>query len=350
MQNAASRFLRYLRNERNASDLTIKSYREDLEVLIEYLTDTQGACPTPSSITPLDLRSYVAALHEAGYAKSSVARKLASLRSFFRFAQREGLAESNPAKPLRNPRRDRKLPHFLSGREIGKLLLAPLKEDPMGLRDRAILETLYSAGLRVSELVGMNYEDIDLDEGYVRVRGKGRKERLAPLGSHAIRAIKRWRSARTRLKFKRKPDASAVFLNKFGGRLTTRSVGRMLEKYLKLTGLDQRTSPHTLRHSFATHLLERGADIRSVQELLGHKSLVTTQIYTHLSTSGLRKAYELAHPRAKKKTTTVAADAVQPVAKKVTSKKRATPLPTKATRAAKAGAARAKKKRPVKRA
>ena len=341
MQQAATRFLRYLKNERNASELTIKSYREDLTILIEYLTDTLGACPSPDSLTPLDLRSYVAALHEAGYAKSSVARRLASLRSFFRFAQREGLCDSNPAKPLRNPRRDRKLPHFLSGREVGKLLLAPPKTEPMGLRDRAILETLYSAGLRVSELVGMNYEDIDLDEGYVRVRGKGRRERLAPLGSHAVRAIKRWAGAISKLKFKKKPDPQAVFLNKFGGRLTTRSVGRMLEKYLKVTGLDQRTSPHTLRHSFATHLLERGADIRSVQELLGHKSLVTTQIYTHLSTSNLRKAYELAHPRARK-ASAVGSVASEPKKKRAVKKRR--PKPTRAT------SKKVRKKRPGKRA
>ena len=169
----------------------------------------------------------------------------------------------------------------------------------MGLRDRAILETLYSAGLRVSELVGINLEDLDLEDGIVRVRGKGKRERLAPLGSHAVKAIKRCQSVR-------QPDKKsndALFLNKFGGRLTTRSVARMLDKYLKLTGLDLRTSPHTLRHSFATHLLDRGADIRSVQELLGHKSLVTTQIYTHVSTAGLRKVYERAHPRARKSRT-----------------------------------------------
>ena len=301
MQAATKRFLRYLKIERNCSDLTIKSYREDLLILQEYFTDTMGSCPAPGKITPLDLRTYVAALHDAGYAKSSVARRLASLRSFFRFAQREGLCESNPAKPLRNPRRERKLPHFLSGPQIGKLLVAPPKDQPLGLRDRAILETLYSAGLRVSELVGIDFEDLDLDDGLVRVRGKGKKERLAPLGSHAVRAIRKWERARRSLPSRKVGGATGtpVFLNKFGARLTTRSVARMLEKYLKTTGLDLRTSPHTLRHSFATHLLNGGADIRSVQELLGHKSLVTTQIYTHVSTAGLRKVYEKAHPRAR---------------------------------------------------
>lgn len=299
MRSAIGRFLRYLDVERNASPLTIKSYREDLTALAEYLEASFGRLPRPGELTPVDLRSYVAALHEAGYAKSSVARRLASLRSFFRFGLREGLVENNPAKPLRNPRRDHKLPHFLSTREIGQLLSAPEK-DSLGLRDRAILETTYSAGLRVSEVVGINDGDLDMEDGLVRIRGKGRRERLAPLGSFAIRAIRRW--LRRRELSPREPSgpAAPVFVNRFGRRLTTRSVGRMLEKYLKQTSLDLRTTPHTLRHSFATHLLDRGADIRSVQELLGHKSLVTTQIYTHVSTAGLRAAYEKAHPRAKR--------------------------------------------------
>jgi len=298
MQTAIARFLRYLQVERNASELTIKSYREDLTSLAEYLAEAFGHPPHPGEITPIDLRGYVAALHEAEYAKTSVARRLASTRSFFRFAQREGLVDNNPAKPLRNPRRDRKLPHFLSSDEIGRLLNAPPADEPLGLRDRAILETMYSAGLRVSEAMGINEEDLDLEAGLVRVRGKGKRERLAPLGSYAVRAVKRWLKSR-KLSPKEPPGGAApVFLNKFGRRLTTRSVARMLEKHLKQAGLDTRTTPHTLRHSFATHLLDRGADIRSVQELLGHKSLVTTQIYTHVSTAGLREAYEKAHPRA----------------------------------------------------
>ncbi|MCY2994558.1 MAG: tyrosine recombinase XerC [Planctomycetota bacterium] len=299
MHTAISRFLRYLLVERNASQLTIKSYREDLTALHDYLTESYGHAPAPAEITALDLRGYVAALHEAGYAKTSVARRLASLRSFYRFAQREGLASANPAKPLRNPRPDRKLPHFLSTDEIGRLLQAPAEDDPAGLRDRAILETTYSAGLRVSELVGVNDGDLDLEQGLVRIRGKGRRERLSPLGSYAVEAIQRCRSVRKLSPQESQGPAAPVFVNKAGRRLTTRSVARMLEKYLRLTGLDTRTTPHTLRHSFATHLLDRGADIRSVQELLGHKSLVTTQIYTHVSTTGLREAYERAHPRAR---------------------------------------------------
>ena len=300
MQAAIARFLRYLLVERNASPMTIKSYREDLTALNDYLTESYGHAPDPAEITALDLRGYVAALHEAGYAKTSVARRLASLRSFFRFAQREGLATTNPAKPLRNPRPDRKLPHFLSTDEIGRLLQAPPADEPPGLRDRAILETMYSAGLRVSELVGINDSDLDLAAGLVRIRGKGRRERLSPLGSYRRRGAPALAGRAPAIaEGSRRARPLPVFVNKAGRRLTTRSVARMLEKYLRLTGLDSRTTPHTLRHSFATHLLDRGADIRSVQELLGHKSLVTTQIYTHVSTTGLREAYEHAHPRAR---------------------------------------------------
>ncbi len=279
--------------------------------------------PKPSEITTLELRGYLAAMHEAGYAPSTIARRLASLRSFFRFGRRDGFATENPAKPLRNPRGGRKLPYFLTTQEVGALLQAPPLADVFGIRDRAILETMYSAGVRVSELVGMNVGDLSLAEGIVRVRGKGKKERFAPIGSFAIQSLQSWFTFRKEVLFGRinavgksvpsKPSTkrstrrrstndtpeSPIFLNKFGGRLTTRSVGRMIEKYLKEKGLDRRTTPHTLRHSFATHLLDRGADIRSVQELLGHANIVTTQIYTHLSTANLLEVYEKAHPRAK---------------------------------------------------
>ena len=298
MQTAFAKFLRYLEVERNASELTIKSYREDLELLLDYFSETFGRLPAVSEVTTLDLRGYVSWLTECGYAKTTIARRLASMRSFFRFGQREGLVENNPAKPLRNPRRSHKLPHFLTTDELGKLLAAPPQHTAAGLRDRAILETMYSAGLRVSETVGLNDGDIDLDDGLVRVRGKGRRERRAPLGSYAANAITKWLAKRQLAKDEVHGQNAPVFVNKFGKRITTRSVGRMLEKYLAETGLDSRTSPHTLRHSFATHLLDRGADVRSVQGLLGHKSLVTTQIYTHVSTAGLREAYEKAHPRA----------------------------------------------------
>ena len=300
MRTATRRFLQYLRVERNASELTIKSYREDLAALADYLTESRGGvCPKPGEVAVLDLRGYVAALHEAGYAKTTIARRLASMRSFFRFGQREGWSKTNPAKPLRNPRKPRSLPHFLSTEELGRLFGAPPPGEPLGLRDRAILETMYSAGLRVSELVGLNQSDLDFEAGVLRVRGKGRRERLAPIGSYATRALRRW--LRVRQLSPREPSGAEapVFVNKFGRRITTRSIARILEKYLRQAGLDTRATPHSLRHSFATHLLDRGADIRSVQELLGHKSLVTTQIYTHVSTAKLREVYERAHPRAK---------------------------------------------------
>lgn len=298
MHSEVAQFLRYMDVEKNASDHTIKSYREDLIDLADYLVEALGKEMRPDSVSPRDLRAYTAALHEAGYARTSISRKLASLRSFYRYAQRTGLAESNPAKPLRNPRGQRKLPHFLSNDEIGRLLLAPAATSTMGLRDRAILETMYSAGLRVSEVVGLDDGDMDFEDSVLRVRGKGRKERLSPLGSYAIDAIRTYTAVRELNARSRLGRQSPVFVNRFGNRLTTRSVGRMLEKYIQATGLDTRTSPHTLRHSFATHLLDRGADIRSVQELLGHKSLVTTQIYAHVSTAKLREIYDKAHPRA----------------------------------------------------
>ena len=299
MHKSIARFLRYLGVERGASSHTLKSYREDLFALADYLADEDGSCPAPASITIGELRGFVSALHEAGYAKASIARRLASVRSFFRFGQREGWTKTNPAKALRNPRKSHKLPHWLSTDEVGKLLAAPQGHEPAAVRDRAILETLYSAGLRVSELVSLSEGDVDFPAGIIRVRGKGKRERLAPIGSHAVRALKSWLKVRDLSPREKQGRDAPVFTNRFGTRLTTRSVARMLEKYLKLTGLDTRTSPHTLRHSFATHLLDRGADIRSVQELLGHKSLVTTQIYTHVSTSNLKAAYEKAHPRAR---------------------------------------------------
>lgn len=299
MRSGIAQFLRYMATERNASSLTIKAYREDLFGLVDWLETTRGHVPKPATLSPQDLRAFQAALQQADYARATISRKLASLRSFYRFAMRQGIATENPAKPLRNPRRQRKLPHVLTTEEVGKLLLAPPAGDTMGLRDRAILETMYSAGLRVSELVALRDGDLDSHEQIIRVRGKGRKERISPLGSYAIKAIEQYRRRRIRdAEVEQLGQKAPVFVNRFGRILTTRSVGRMLEKYIAETGLDSRTSPHTLRHSFATHLLDRGADIRSVQELLGHKSLVTTQIYTHVSAANIRQVYERAHPRA----------------------------------------------------
>lgn len=294
------RFLDYLRRERNYSDYTVKSYGEDLEGWLEYTLELhRGRCPTPESITPSELRGYLSAMIEADYAKGTISRRLSALRSFFKFGVREGWRPDNPAKTLRNPKSGRRLPRFLTTDEIARLLAAPTLDQWRGIRDRAILETIYSAGLRVSELVGLNLGDLILDEGLIRVRGKGKKERFGPLGGFAVDAVNRWLSERDSVRHRARkkpadPGKEPVFLNPSGGRLTVRSVARLLDKYLKTAELDRRVSPHSLRHSFATHLLDAGADIRSIQELLGHQNLITTQIYTHVSTATLLAAYDKA--------------------------------------------------------
>jgi integrase/recombinase XerC len=298
MYDAIESFLRYLRIERNSSGLTLKSYSEDFDSLLEYFSEQLGQIPDVDQVSIGMLRGYVAYLHECQYARTTIARRLACLRSFFRYCRREGLTENNPAKALRTPRIGRKLPHFLSIEQVARLLEAPAANNAQGLRDRAILETIYSGGLRVAELVSLNVSSWDRDSNVLRVIGKGRKERIAPVGSYAARALDRWLEVREPHDDISADDEAALFLNRFGRRLTTRSVGRMVEKHLKQSGLDRITSPHTLRHSFATHLLDGGADLRSIQELLGHKSLTTTQIYTHVSTSRLRETYEKAHPHA----------------------------------------------------
>ncbi len=297
MDQALAEFLRHLGLERNASTHTVKSYREDLTQAMAFFVEKLGPRSTPRDLTTRTVRAYLAWLSEQGYAKTTIARRLAALRSWFRFLCRQGMIDANPCEGLRGPRQDKKLPHFLTQEEVERLLAAPRGNDPFAQRDRAILETLYSTGMRVAELVGVNLDDLDLESGFVTTRGKGRRERLVLLGEPAKRALTTWLQARSILgeTFKNQP---AIFLNQRGSRLTTRSVGRLLERYLAIAGLDPRTSPHTLRHSFATHLLDAGADIRGVQELLGHRSLSSTQIYTHVSTQRLHDCYQKAHPRA----------------------------------------------------
>ncbi len=296
LADAFDRFLRFLKIERNSSALTIKSYSEDLASFQDYLVDRVGPVSSLDELTITILRGFVAYLHECEYAQPTIARRLACLRTLFRFCCREQLVKSNPAKALRTPRAGRKLPHFLTTEQVVTLLESPPANEDLGLRDRAMLETLYSAGLRVAELVGLNVDDWNRDADVIRVLGKGRKERIAPIGRHASVALQRWLEVREPSPKASAAHQKALFLNKNGTRITTRSIGRMLEKYLLVTGLDKITTPHTLRHTFATHLLDGGADLRSVQELLGHKSLTTTQIYTHVSTKRLRDTYEKAHP------------------------------------------------------
>jgi len=305
MDQALADFLRHLALEKQASELTVKSYREDLTQAKDFLrSQANGVAVTVGRVTSRHLRAWLVWLHDQGYAKTTIARRLAAVRSWFRFLCRRGAVESNPAEGLRGPRQDKKLPHYLQEDALGRLLTTPTPDTILGRRDRAILEVLYTAGLRVSELTGLNLNDLDRAEGVATVRGKGKKERLVFFGAQALDALEAWLRAREELlaHLGKQPAGrhkDAVFLNKNGTRLTPRSVGRLLAKYLARAALDTAASPHSLRHSFATHLLDHGADIRSVQELLGHRSLTTTQIYTHVTTGRLKESYQKAHPRAK---------------------------------------------------
>ena len=241
------------------------------------------------------MRKYLAYLREKSISKRSIARKLSSLRTFFRFLERDGYVKANPVAIISTPKLDRKLPLFLDEKSVLRLIMAPDTKTLRGARDRAMLETLYTSGIRVGELVGIDISDVDFISGVVKVLGKGRKERLAPLGDKAINAIREYLAYRDS---KKQSDTEALCLNKSGKRITTRSVRRIVDRYIKDLGVKEHISPHTLRHSFATHLLNRGADLRSVQELLGHKNLSTTQIYTHVTIERLKSVYDKAHPRA----------------------------------------------------
>jgi integrase/recombinase XerC len=261
---------------------------------------------------PLTIREFLAYLYAQNYTKSTTARKLATLRSFYKFLIRRGVVSVNPLSTIRTPKQEKRLPKCLDLEQVQKLLDAPGDGDILSARDKAMLEVLYSSGIRVSELVELEMADIDLQEGVLRVRGKGRKDRLTPIGSQAIKAIQRYFDLRTQdQRSQQAGHTGRVFLTKHGEPLSTRSVRRKLDKYLVQAGLDPGISPHTLRHSFATHLLNNGADLRSVQELLGHQSLSTTQIYTHLTTSRMKEVYDQAHPRAA--TQTIPHPATQPV-------------------------------------
>jgi integrase/recombinase XerC len=246
--------------------------------------------------TPDDVRNYLQFMRENNYSKATMARKLATLRSFFKFCNRRGMTQNNPMITIRTPKQEKRLPKFMSEEQIVKLLQTPKDTDILGARDKSMLECMYSTGIRVSELVGLNLEDIDFTALVIRVRGKGRKERLAPMGPTAITAIQKYLAMRGGI-VKDALPSGPMFINKHGQRLSTRSVRRKLDKYLIEAGLDPDISPHTLRHSFATHMLNHGADLRSVQELLGHQSLSTTQIYTHLTTTQIKQVYDAAHPR-----------------------------------------------------
>ena len=286
-----ARFLQYLRTERNASEHTCRSYAFDLEQFGTFLGRARL-----EGVTPLDVRRFVAHLSTQQQSRRTIARRLSCLRSFFRYLCREGTLEHNPAEAVPTPRLDKRLPSFLDEGQITRLIETPPIKKWQGLRDRAMLETLYSTGIRASELVGLNLEDVDEISGTAIVRGKGKKERLCPIGATALKAIRRYLAKRPSGKKLRVPYA--LFVSQKGTRLTVRQVDPLIAVYVKAAGLPASISPHSLRHSFATHLLDRGADLRSVQELLGHSSLSTTQIYTHITPQRLKKVYDKAHPRA----------------------------------------------------
>lgn len=287
-------FLEHLRVERNASPHTLSSYADDLAQFESFLLESADQTVDFGEVNARRIRGYSAWLSGRGYQASTVARRLASLRSFYRYLRRQSLVQHDPIAGLRNPKQPRRLPKLFGESDLIRFLDAIPVGDAAGVRDRAMFETLYGGGLRVSELAAIDISDVDPDEGLVRVRGKGRRERLCPIGQTALEWIAAYRKFRTPQAL----DESALFLNLRGTRLTSRSVGRLLESHLVRLGFDPSVSPHTFRHSFATHLLDRGADLRSVQDLLGHRRLTTTQIYTHVSQERMIDAFQEAHPRA----------------------------------------------------
>jgi integrase/recombinase XerC len=280
----------FLKAEQGVSPHTIRAYQKDLIEFFSFLNKK------PKDVDNLDIRSFLASLHHKELKKSSIARKLATIRSYFKYLHREGFVKNNPAKLVSSPKTPKDLPRFLSIDEVFTLMNTPKGDTFKLTRDKAILELLYSSGLRVSELTSIDIVDLDLKESLIRVKGKGKKERIIPVGSKAMAAINNYLPERLSVKKK----STALILNIRGGRLTERSVRRILLQYSRMINLKGNLSPHTLRHTFATHLLHEGADLRSIQELLGHSSLSTTQKYTHVDIGHLMEVYEKAHPMSKK--------------------------------------------------
>lgn len=298
MDKWAAGFLNYLNVEKNTSGLTIKSYAADMAIFQDFMLKRKSQLLW-QEVTILDIRAYLSLLNKQSFARRTIARRISSLRSFYKYLLRENVVKSNPFVKIRTPKLDKKLPVFLEEFEINELLEQP-DDSVLGLRDQAILEMLYATGCRVSELVGMTTNRIDLSNQYVLLLGKGNKERLVPFGHTAVQAIENY-YIKSRKKIMSKfavKEHGMVFINHRGTVLTDRSVRRILDKHISNLSLQKNISPHTIRHTFATHLLEHGADLRSVQELLGHTSLSTTQIYTHLTTERIAKVYEKNHPRA----------------------------------------------------
>jgi integrase/recombinase XerC len=303
MQKLIEEYERALRSEENASVHTLRNYLSDLRQLRTFLMEQRLALNgngdeiAVEQVDPVAIRAFLAHLLRRNR-KSSVGRKLSSTKGFFRFLARREVIVRDPTVGIATPKKDQQLPVHLTVDDMFRLLEAPPADTPAGLRDRAMLETLYSCGLRVSELIGLNWDDVDLALDLVRVHGKGRKERLVPIGQKALTALSTYRQRIPELCARTLYDAAPVFLNRQGKRLTTRSVARVVEYYVKASGIVTKASPHALRHSFATHLLNAGADLRAIQELLGHASLSTTQRYTHVNLDQLMSVYDKAHPRA----------------------------------------------------
>lgn len=293
MRKAIDEFLAHLEHERNASPHTVAAYGRDLGQLLAYLEETHVGWKAADNVA---LRGFLARLYEGRRKKTSIGRKLAAVRSFYDYAVRRKWVEANPARALATPRADKRVPTFLSEDEMARFLDLPSSDRALDIRDRALLELLYASGIRVSELVAIDLADVGFAERLVRVRGKGKKERLVPFGRSAAASLEAWRRVRNDLPADRS-GADALFLNYRGGRLTSRSVERTVGKYIRRTAVVRHISPHSLRHSFASHLLGRGADLRTIQELLGHASLATTQKYTHMDLRQLLEVYKKSHPR-----------------------------------------------------
>lgn len=306
MEEFLKQFLEHLRYERNVSEHTLRNYASDLLQFLDYVapedaqTGKRREVPV-SQIDHITIREWVSTLHSASKKKTSIARKIASLRTFFQFLIREGILELNPAKLVATPRIEKKLPNHLSIEDAIRFIETPDVETDMGKRDRCILELLYATGIRVSELTKLDIKDIDFRNKLIKVTGKRKKQRIVPFGDPALHAILRYLEIRGNFLNNAPPferDEQALILNYQGTRITTRSVGRMVDKYIKLCAGIHNISPHSLRHSFATHLLDSGADLRDIQELLGHARLSTTQIYTHVSMEKLIEVYDKSHPKA----------------------------------------------------
>ena len=300
MQEVFNKYINYLEAERNAAAYTVRNYTTDLLDFFNFLREKKI-----SSLNEVDkriLRDYLSYLMEQGFVKASIARKLSAIRSFYRYLMREGMVPTSPVATTSSPKLDKRLPSFLSIEEVNRLLEAPDLTAPQGQRDRALLELLYASGLRVSELANLDIKQVNLDTDEIRVRGKGDKERIVLMGKPAAEALRTYfQQGRPKLFGAKIRMTNAVFINRDGERLTERSVQRLLEKYAKIAGIEKRVYPHMLRHTFATHLLDGGADLRVVQELLGHANLSSTQIYTHVTKSQARKVYLSAHPMAQEK-------------------------------------------------